>query len=125
MHARACRRKCRSWERDPTFNSGRIGTVPMRCSSPCSASSEIRPRQRSAGEDTAARGKLRLILDPGGALLDGIRGACTGRRVALCDLAVVVGDLLVGVPEVTEIDLNPVLASSAGAVPVDWRIVTA
>ncbi|MBA3278703.1 MAG: acetate--CoA ligase family protein [Geodermatophilaceae bacterium] len=97
----------------------------MRCSSPCSASSEIRPRQRSAGEDTAARGKLRLILDPGGALLDGIRGACTGRRVALCDLAVVVGDLLVGVPEVTEIDLNPVLASSAGAVPVDWRIVTA
>jgi len=60
----------------------------------------------------------------GSALLDGSRGAEPVHLVALCDLAVAVGDLLVGVPEVSEIDLNPVLASSAGAVPVDWRIVT-
>lgn len=57
------------------------------------------------------------------ALLDGIRGSppvCVG---ALCDLAVAVGDLLLGVPEIAEIDLNPVLASPTGVTVVDWRIV--
>ncbi len=59
----------------------------------------------------------------GSALLHGGRGAEPVDVGALCDLAVAVGDLLVGVPAVTEIDLNPVLASSTGAVPVDWRII--
>jgi acyl-CoA synthetase (NDP forming) len=59
----------------------------------------------------------------GAALLDGVRGAEPVNAAALADLMVAVGDLLVGVPEIAEIDLNPVLATAAGVRPVDWRIV--
>ena len=59
----------------------------------------------------------------GAALLDGVRGAEPVNAAALADLIVAVGDLLVGVPEIAEIDLNPVLATAAGVRPVDWRIV--
>jgi hypothetical protein len=36
-----------------------------------------------------------------------------------------VGDLLFAMPEVAELDLNPILATAAGCVAVDWRIVVA
>lgn len=68
-------------------------------------------------------GMLRSLR--GSALLDGVRGAEPVDVAALCELVVAVGDLLVGVPEITEIDLNPVLATVDGVLPVDWRIVTA
>ncbi len=58
----------------------------------------------------------------GAALLRGHRGAEPVDIDALCELVVAVGDLLVGVPEIGEIDLNPVLATPHGALPVDWRI---
>lgn len=60
----------------------------------------------------------------GSALLDGWRGAPPVDLAELCRLAVAVGDLLLAVPGVAEIDLNPVVATSAGSVvPVDWRLV--
>ncbi|MGI8691593.1 MAG: acetate--CoA ligase family protein [Geodermatophilaceae bacterium] len=60
----------------------------------------------------------------GAALLDGVRGASPVDVAALSALIVAVGDLLVGVPEIAEMDLNPVLATASGVLPVDWRIVT-
>ena len=61
----------------------------------------------------------------GSALLGGTRGAEPVDMAALCDLVVAVGNLLVAAPQIIEIDLNPVLATAEGAVPVDWRIVSA
>jgi acetyltransferase len=72
-------------------------------------------------------------LDPDEArrLLDGLRG----REVlaggpgfdhvdldALCRVICRVGDLIASVPEIAELDLNPVFACSAGSVAADWRI---
>jgi acyl-CoA synthetase (NDP forming) len=56
----------------------------------------------------------------GGAVLGGVRGGADVAAVA----AVIarVGDLMVGHPEISELDLNPVLASATGCVAVDWRI---
>jgi acyl-CoA synthetase (NDP forming) len=64
-------------------------------------------------------------------MVDGLRGrtALTGARGAepvdtdaLAAVVQRVGDLLLGVPEVTELDLNPVLATAAGCVAVDWHV---
>lgn len=74
--------------------------------------------------DTAhAEAMLRSLR--GAPLLDGVRGSEPLHVAALCDLVVAVGDLLTGEPEITEIDLNPVLATEHGALPVDWRITRA
>ena len=40
----------------------------------------------------------------------------------LAALAVTIGDLMLSHPELTEIDLNPVLAGPDGYVAVDWRM---
>lgn len=61
----------------------------------------------------------------GAAVLDGVRGAPPVDVPALCSIIVAVGDLLAGLPEITEIDLNPVLAGPDGAVVVDIRVDTA
>lgn len=58
----------------------------------------------------------------GAALLDGVRGGPPLAVPALCDMVVRVGELLVGVPDITEIDLNPVLVTSNAVLAVDWRI---
>ena len=42
---------------------------------------------------------------------------------ALSSLICAVGDLLAAVPEIAELDLNPVLATASGCVAVDWRIL--
>jgi len=42
---------------------------------------------------------------------------------ALSALICAVGDLLAAVPEIAELDLNPVLAGASGCVAVDWRIL--
>lgn len=73
---------------------------------------------------TAAHARTMLRCLRGAALLDGVRGAEPVDVAALCDLVVAVGDLLVGVPEIAEIDLNPVLATADGVLAVDWRIAT-
>jgi acetyltransferase len=57
--------------------------------------------------------------------LSGARGA---QAVDLASLAAVVcaaGDLLCAVPEIAELDLNPLLADAEGCTAVDWRILVA
>jgi acyl-CoA synthetase (NDP forming) len=56
-------------------------------------------------------------------ILSGARGGPKANLPALADLLVAVSQLIAGVPEVREVDLNPVLASASGAVAVDFRIV--
>lgn len=56
------------------------------------------------------------------ALLVGHRGTPAADRDALHALVRRTGDLLAAHPEITEIDLNPVLARPDGAVAVDWKI---
>jgi hypothetical protein len=57
-----------------------------------------------------------------GRLVDGWRGAPTADRAALADLLHRLSRLAVDVPEVAELDLNPVLARPSGCVAVDLRI---
>jgi acetyltransferase len=58
----------------------------------------------------------------GHAILTGFRGAPPVDLDALSGLLSAVGDLMVAMPEVTEIDLNPVLAAPEGCLAVDWRV---
>ena len=58
----------------------------------------------------------------GHALLTGARGGPAVDLDALADVVVAAGHLLLACPDVTELDLNPVLATSDGAVAVDWKI---
>ncbi len=60
----------------------------------------------------------------GAALLSGYRGSAVVDMTSLASLVVSVGDLLLANPEVTEIDLNPVMAGPDGCIAVDWRIAT-
>jgi acetyltransferase len=41
---------------------------------------------------------------------------------AVAAVIVAAGRLLIAAPEISELDLNPVLASANGCVAVDWRI---
>jgi len=59
----------------------------------------------------------------GHAVLAGARGAEPVDLDALSAVICAVGDLLVAVPEIAELDLNPVLATAGGCVGVDWRIL--
>lgn len=56
-------------------------------------------------------------------VLAGVRGVQPVDLDALSALICAVGDLLAAVPEIAELDLNPVLASASGCVAVDWRIL--
>lgn len=58
-----------------------------------------------------------------GRVLDGYRGLPTVDRTALARLLVQVGELVAAHPEITELDLNPVIAGESGIVPVDIRII--
>ncbi|MGE3663180.1 MAG: acetate--CoA ligase family protein [Pseudonocardia sp.] len=58
----------------------------------------------------------------GHALLTGARGGEPVDLAALAGVVAAVGDLLVAVPQVAGVDLNPVLATSAGAIAVDWKL---
>lgn len=55
--------------------------------------------------------------------LDGFRGLPPVDRKALATLLVRVGEFLVGDPGIAELDLNPVIATRSGLLPVDVRIV--
>ena len=57
-----------------------------------------------------------------GPLLDGYRGGAEVSRDALCDLVVRVGALADGLPDVAELDLNPVICRGRDLVLVDARI---
>jgi acetyltransferase len=56
-------------------------------------------------------------------VMTGARGAAPIDLDALADVLCSVGNLLTGRPEITELDLNPVLATAEGCVAVDWRIL--
>ncbi|MFI2230144.1 acetate--CoA ligase family protein [Nocardia testacea] len=56
-------------------------------------------------------------------LLDGYRHLPAVDRTALARLLVRIGDLIAEHPEIAELDLNPVIASSTGLVPVDVRVI--
>jgi acetyltransferase len=84
-----------------------------------------------------ARRDVQLAIAPvdeaqAGALLRSLRGAAvfTGLRgrppVDLAPVAamiVAVGDLMAGHPEISELDLNPVLVGASASIAVDWRIM--
>jgi acetyl coenzyme A synthetase (ADP forming)-like protein len=59
----------------------------------------------------------------GAAVLRGVRGAAGVHREALAGLIENVSHLVHDFPEISELDLNPVFASSHGATAVDVRIV--
>jgi acyl-CoA synthetase (NDP forming) len=58
----------------------------------------------------------------GHALLTGARGASPVDLDALADVIVGAGDALAAADGVSEIDLNPVLATPDRAVAVDWKV---
>ncbi|WP_067469332.1 acetate--CoA ligase family protein [Actinomadura macra] len=70
----------------------------------------------------AALGRLRI-----GALLNGYRGAPAGDTEALAETAVQVGRLLAELPEVAEIDVNPLLCGpkGGGCLALDALVVSA
>jgi acetate---CoA ligase (ADP-forming) len=57
-----------------------------------------------------------------GLLVDGFRGAPPADTRAVVDVALRIGLLVAEVPEVAEIDLNPVIAGPDGCVAVDARV---
>ena len=59
----------------------------------------------------------------GTTLLDGVRGAPGVDRAALAHLIARVSQLVAEVPEIHELDLNPVFADAQGAIAVDARIL--
>ncbi len=71
---------------------------------------------------THAEARDLLLGLRGAALLTGGRGTAAVDLDALAAVVVRAGDLLVTRPAIAGLDLNPVLASAAGAVAVDWKI---
>jgi len=61
----------------------------------------------------------------GVALLDGIRGAPAVDLAALTDVLLRVSQLTIDHPEITELDVNPLLAFSNGVTAVDARVIVA
>jgi acyl-CoA synthetase (NDP forming) len=59
----------------------------------------------------------------GAAVLGGVRGSAPIDIKAIADVIVSVGDLLTQLPQIRELDLNPVLATPDGCVAADWRIL--
>jgi acetyltransferase len=55
--------------------------------------------------------------------LDGYRGSPAADRKALADVIVSAAKMVVEVPEISELDLNPVLAYETGVSAVDARIM--
>jgi acetyltransferase len=71
-------------------------------------------------DEAAAVAMLRSLR--GAAVLAGLRGGPAVDLRAVAALIVSVGRLLADVPQICELDLNPVLATGSSAVAVDWRI---
>ncbi|WP_298510450.1 bifunctional GNAT family N-acetyltransferase/acetate--CoA ligase family protein [uncultured Nocardioides sp.] len=71
----------------------------------------------SASEAERAIGSLRIAR-----LLAGFRGAPAGDVAGLVELVVRLGRLATDVPEVAELDLNPVLIDASGCVVVDAKV---
>ena len=72
----------------------------------------------SASEALAMLGELR-----GASLLDGARGQPTVDKTALAQIIVQASNLIVSDEGIAEVDLNPVIAYSNGAIAVDAKIL--
>ena len=79
------------------------------------ASFRLAPLTDADAEELVSTGKVALLLG-------GFRGASAADTDAVSELLVRVGRLVDDVPEVAELDLNPVLAGPDGCVAVDARI---
>ena len=55
--------------------------------------------------------------------LQGLRGRLPVDMDQLFDVLVRLGDLVLAVPEIAELDINPLLASSEGIIALDARVV--
>ena len=73
----------------------------------------------------AESGDAHAMLDDisGSKILDGVRGESGVHRNALAQTIENVGHLVNDFPEISELDLNPVFASTAGAVAADVRVL--
>jgi acyl-CoA synthetase (NDP forming) len=79
------------------------------------ASFRLAPLTDADAADLVSAGKV-------GRLLEGFRGAPPADEAAVADLLLRVGRLADDLPEVAELDLNPVIAGPGGAVAVDARM---
>jgi acyl-CoA synthetase (NDP forming) len=70
-----------------------------------------------AGQATAMLRALR-----GAGVFGGLRGRAATDLPAVAALVAAVSELMADNPRIAELDLNPVLASAAGCLAVDWRI---
>jgi acetyl coenzyme A synthetase (ADP forming)-like protein len=70
--------------------------------------------------DAEARSMLASIK--AAKLLEGVRGGAAVNRDALANIIEAVGRIVTDFPEISEMDLNPVLATPGGAMAVDARI---
>ena len=59
----------------------------------------------------------------GAAVFGGLRGSPPLDLESVAALIVAVSELMADNPEIAELDLNPVLVSTAGCAAVDWRIL--
>jgi acetyltransferase len=59
----------------------------------------------------------------GAAIFGGVRGAPAVDLRPLATVITSVGHLITDIPQIRELDLNPVLACADGCVVVDWRIL--
>jgi len=59
----------------------------------------------------------------GAAVFTGLRGRPPVDLAPVAAMIVAVGDLMAGHPEISELDLNPVLAGASASIVVDWRIL--
>jgi acetyl coenzyme A synthetase (ADP forming)-like protein len=67
---------------------------------------------------------LRMLDDiRGAAVLRGVRGLPAANQDALSAIIINVSQLAADFPEISEIDLNPIMASAHGAIAVDVRLV--
>jgi len=60
----------------------------------------------------------------GAAVFTGLRGRPPVDLGPVTAMIVAAGDLMAGHPEISELDLNPVLVGATTSIAVDWRIVT-
>jgi len=63
-----------------------------------------------------------LLALRGAALFGGVRGSKPVDLKPVASLISAASELMVGHPDIAELDLNPVLVSPAGCIAVDWRI---
>ena len=73
------------------------------------------------------RGEARRMMGEirGARLLDAVRGAPAADRGALEDVLLRVSRLAIDYPEITELDVNPLMAMPSGAVAADARVMLA